>query len=118
MNPIAAVSFERVTRREKRTLGSDLPQAARDLVLSQEGILGRLVVSQTPQLLLVLYGEWDDVCALAAVSLDPLGDLGQVFAFLAEIVFHRKIDEVDYRLGGDELQLGTVRIISKNTMLG
>ena len=46
------------------------------------------------------------------MGLNPLRDLGQVFAFLAEVVFHRKIDEVDDRLGSDEAQLGSVSIVS------
>lgn len=40
------------------------------------------------------------------MGLDPLCDLGQVLAFLAEVVFHGKVDQVDDRLGGDEAQLG------------
>lgn len=47
------------------------------------------------------------------MGLDPLCDLGQVLAFLAEVVFHGKVDEVDDWLGGDEAQLGIVSIISK-----
>lgn len=45
------------------------------------------------------------------MGLDPFCDLGQIFAFLAEVVFHGKVDEVDDRLGGDEAQLGIVSII-------
>lgn len=46
------------------------------------------------------------------MGLDPLCDLGQVFAFLAEVVLHCKVDEVDYRLGSDEAELEIVSIVS------
>lgn len=46
------------------------------------------------------------------MGLDPLCDLGQVLAFLAEVVLHCKVDEVDYRLGSDEAELDIVSIVS------
>ena len=49
-----------------------------------------------------LDGEGDDITALAAVGLDPLRDLGQVLALLADVVLHCQVDEVDYRLGSDK----------------
>lgn len=94
------------------TFGSYLSQAALDLDIGHERIQRWLVIPQGPQLLLKLDGEGDDICTLPAVSLNPLCDLGQVFAFLAEVVFHRKVDEVDYRLGSDEAQLDIVSIVS------
>jgi hypothetical protein len=72
----------------RHTLIGDLSQATLDLDLSHESLEGGLVVAQVPQLLLELDGEGDDVCACAAVGLDPFCDLGEVFAFLAEVVFH------------------------------
>lgn len=72
----------------RHTFVGDLSQATLDLNLSHEGLERWLVVAEVPQLLLELDGEGDDVCACAAVGLDPFCDLGEVFAFLAEVVFH------------------------------
>ena len=43
------------------TFGCDLSQAALDLDLGHEGLECGLVVTQVPQLLLELDGEWDDI---------------------------------------------------------
>ncbi len=48
------------------------------------------------------------------MGLNPFSDLRQVLTFLAEVVFHGKVDEVDDWLGGDEAQLGIVSIIPKD----
>jgi hypothetical protein len=95
----------------RHTFVGDLSEAALDLDIGHEGVECGLVVAQVPQLLLELDGEGDDVCACAAVGLDPFGDLGEVFALLAEVVFHGEVDEVDDWLGGDETELGIVSII-------
>lgn len=95
------------------TFVSDLSEAALDLDIGHEGVECGLVVTEGPELLFELNGEGNDICTLATVGLDPLCDLGQVFALLAEVVFHGKVDEVDDWLGGDKAQLLIVSIIFK-----
>lgn len=83
----------------------DLAQPRLDLALLEElGLRGRVVLHAV-QLLLELDREGDDVLRDAAVLCDPLGDQRQVLALLSEVVLHGQVDEVDGRLGGDELYL-------------
>ena len=46
-------------------------------------------------------GKGDDRVA-GGVFFDPFGDFGEVFVFLADVVFFAEVDEEDDGLGGEE----------------
>ena len=57
------------------------------------------------QLLLELDREGDDILGCTTVLGDPLRYGRKILALLSEVILHGQVDEVDDRLGGDELDL-------------
>ena len=64
-------------------------------------LLRGLLVAHHGEAFLQGNGDGDDGVA-GGVGLDPFGDFGEVFVFLADVVLFGEVDEVDDRFCGEE----------------
>lgn len=64
-------------------------------------LLGLLFILEPREAFLEADGERDDGVA-RGVFFDPFGDFGEVFVFLADVVFFAEVDEVDDWFCGEE----------------